>query len=162
MTSPITCLSSAAGVPYDVRIFAENGAGNGSACVITDFGDQDRKFTSFLLEHNFIYVCFFTAAAPAIIYDSVSFDLLENREAVNVTWTVLPLDQVRGFVTFVITYTTSNRKRQDNSMRVAYEQGGAVVSGLDPDRNVDFSVEAVNEDDESAMGDALTQSITSE
>ena len=116
----------------------------------------------FLLEHNFIYVCFFTAAAPAIIYDSVSFDLLENGEAVNVTWTVLPLDQVRGFVTFVITYMTSNRKRQDNSIRVPYEQGGAVVSGLDPDRNVEFSVGAVNEDSEAAMGGGVTQSITSE
>ena len=36
-------LMAAVGVPYRVRVFAENGAGNGSFCTITDFGDQARK-----------------------------------------------------------------------------------------------------------------------
>ena len=31
------------GVPYSVRIFAENRAGNGSYCTVTDFGDEESK-----------------------------------------------------------------------------------------------------------------------
>ena len=36
-------LHSATGVPYTVRIFAMNGAGNGTACNVTDFGDEGGK-----------------------------------------------------------------------------------------------------------------------
>ena len=31
------------GVPYDVRVFAENGAGKGSSCTITDFAEEGSK-----------------------------------------------------------------------------------------------------------------------
>ena len=34
---------SAVGIPYLVRVFAENGAGNGSFCTIIDFGDEACK-----------------------------------------------------------------------------------------------------------------------
>ena len=30
------------GVPYNVRVFAENGVGNGTFCIITDFGNEER------------------------------------------------------------------------------------------------------------------------
>ena len=33
----------AEGVPYNVRVFAENGVGNGTFCIITDFGNEGRK-----------------------------------------------------------------------------------------------------------------------
>ena len=36
-------LTTASGVPYDVRIFAENRAGNGSFCTVSDFGDEESK-----------------------------------------------------------------------------------------------------------------------
>ena len=35
-----TALSIAAGVPYRVRVYAENINGRGSYCITTDFGDQ--------------------------------------------------------------------------------------------------------------------------
>ena len=34
-----TC-TIAAGVPYHVRVYAENAIGRGSYCITTDFGDQ--------------------------------------------------------------------------------------------------------------------------
>ena len=33
-------LSIAAGIPYHVRVYAENTHGRGSYCITTDFGDQ--------------------------------------------------------------------------------------------------------------------------
>ena len=39
----IFTLMAVVGVPYRVQVFAENGAGNGSFCTITDFGDEACK-----------------------------------------------------------------------------------------------------------------------
>ena len=36
--------SAEAGVPYNVQIFAENSAGNGTRCNFTDFTNELRKF----------------------------------------------------------------------------------------------------------------------
>lgn len=40
----VALISTEAGVPYTVRIFAENSAGNGTVCNFTDFTDERRKF----------------------------------------------------------------------------------------------------------------------
>ena len=40
----VALISTVAGIPYTVRIFAENSAGNGTVCNFTDFTDELRKF----------------------------------------------------------------------------------------------------------------------
>ena len=41
-----TALSIAAGVPYHVRVYAENINGRGSYCITTDFGDQLSTYST--------------------------------------------------------------------------------------------------------------------
>ena len=43
---------SVAGVPYHVRVYAENTNGRGSHCITTDFGDQLSKAVSLKLVSN--------------------------------------------------------------------------------------------------------------
>ena len=46
---------SVEGVPYNVRVFAENGVGNGTFCIITDFGNEGRKLACcYLFPNSFV------------------------------------------------------------------------------------------------------------
>ena len=42
--TPLVLISTEDGVPYIVSIFAENSAGNGTKCNVTDFTNELRKF----------------------------------------------------------------------------------------------------------------------
>ena len=69
---------------------------------------------------------------------------------------MLSLVEVKGYVTFKIEYSsvTSSRKRQaeggpmECSMSgclTPYEQGAVIVTGLDPEQQVSFTIQAENE-----------------
>ena len=100
----------------------------------------------------------FTLAAPGDnLVSSINITRIESGMAANLSWPVLPLDQVKAFVTFIIEYNQGSRKRQAGSgtmvctssgCRVPYEQGSVIVRGLDPDQSVPFTITAVNEDND--------------
>ena len=105
-------------------------------------------------------------APPDIIYESIQVNRTGDGSKANITWTVLSLEVVESYVTFKIEYrsVTSSRKRQaeggpmECSMSgclIPYEQGAAIVTELDPEQTVSFSIQAQNE--EGVQGMTLTQ-----
>ena len=96
-------------------------------------------------------------APPDIIYDSVKINRSEDGRTARISWTVLSLDVVRGYIQLRIEFPSSNRKRQAGTTEcsvsgclVPYEQGGVNVTGLEPDQDVTFSISAQNEEGETA------------
>ena len=100
----------------------------------------------------------FTLAAPGDnLVRSIIIVRIEGGTAANLSWPVLPLDQVKAFVIFIIEYSQGSRKRQAGSgavacsspgCRIPYEQGSVLVRGLNPDQSVSFNITAVNEEEE--------------
>ena len=81
----------------------------------------------------------------------------EDGRTARISWTVLSLDVVKGYVQLKIEFSSSNRKRQVGTTEcsvsgclVPYEQGGVNVTGLEPDQDVTFNISAQNEEGETA------------
>ena len=96
-------------------------------------------------------------APPESIYDSVKINRSKDGRTARISWTVLSLDVVKGYVQLKIVFPSSNRKRQVGTTEcsmsgclVPYEQGGVNVTGLEPDRDVPFTISAQNEEGEEA------------
>ena len=84
-------------------------------------------------------------------------DRNEDGRTARISWTVLSLDVVKGYVQLKIEFSSSNRKRQVGTTEcsmsgclVPYEQGGVNVTGLEPDQDVTFNISAQNEEGETA------------
>ena len=58
-STPLTLTE--AGVPYIVSIFAENAAGNGTKCNVTDFTDELGEFRSCTKQHSYLFAVYCTA-----------------------------------------------------------------------------------------------------
>ena len=162
-------------MPYNVRVFAENGAGNGSFCVITDFGNEASKLNccstlailiiislSFSLSLSISLSLSLSPSVPltapeANLARSINIARSDDGTAAHLSWDVRPLDQIKGHASFVIEYTqqSGTAKRQidcpGSGCRVPYEQGEVTVQGLNPNLPVTFDITAVNEDREEAM-----------
>ena len=96
-------------------------------------------------------------APPDIIYDSVIVNRNEDGRNAIISWTVLSLNVVRGYVQLKIEFSSSNRKRQVGTTEcsmsgclIPYKQGGVNVTGLEPDQDVTFTISAQNEEGETA------------
>ena len=76
---------------------------------------------------------------------------------IDITWSVLPLNEVMGFVTLTITFlpsgSTLRRKRQaiasmvectSSPCSVPYEAGSVRIMGLNPSLNYTIEIQAVN------------------
>ena len=85
-----------------------------------------------------------------------------DSSGVLLTWTVLPLDQAKGFITLSITFgplalaNVARGKRQaadecsQSPCLVSYEQGRATITGLDPQQ--DHFIIAIPENEEGEIG----------
>ena len=91
------------------------------------------------------------------LVEGIKVTRINEGRAANISWPVLPVDQVGSIAHFVINYSQAGRKRQsgDQSVectgsgcRVPYEQGSVIVSGLNPDLTFTFNIMAVNEEGE--------------
>ena len=58
-STPLTLTE--AGVPYIVSIFAENAAGNGTKCNVTDFTDELGEFHCCTKQHSYVFAVYCTA-----------------------------------------------------------------------------------------------------
>ena len=107
-------------------------------------------------------------APPVSIYDSVKINRSGDGRTAIISWTVLPLDVVKGYIQLKIEFTSSNRKRQVGTTEcimsgclIPYEQGGVNVTGLEPDQDVTFTISAQNEEGETARTATVTLTHTS-
>ena len=96
-------------------------------------------------------------APPDIVYDSVKITRIGDGRTARFSWTVLPLDVVRGNIRLRIEFPSSNRKRQAGATEcnmsgclVPYEQGGVNMTGLEPNKVISFNIRALNEEGEIA------------
>ena len=115
-----------------------------------------------------------TTAPPSNVYtlngSSLSHDSTDSS-AILLTWTVLPLDQTKGFVTLTITFgplggfaneRAVRRKRQTSTnaeppciqspCQIPYEQGRVRITGLDSQRSYFIVVVHRNEEGEIGTG----------
>ena len=83
-------------------------------------------------------------APPSNILDNLTSYDSDNSSSVLLTWTVLPLDQTKGFISLSISFgplvSTSPRKRQTSGestecsqspCQVSYDKGTVRISGID-------------------------------
>ena len=96
-------------------------------------------------------------APPVSIYNSVKINRSEDGRTARISWTVLSLDVVKGYIKLKIEFPSSNRKRQTGTTEcsmsgclIPYERGGVNVTGLEPDQDVPFRISAQNEEGEVA------------
>ena len=91
------------------------------------------------------------------LVESITIRRINGGRAANLSWPVLPVDQVGSIVYFEINYSQSGWKRQardgpvectESDCHVPYEQASVIVSGLNPDQTVSFNILAVNEEGE--------------
>ena len=79
--------------------------------------------------------------------------------AANLSWPVLSLDRIGGYLSFKIVYSQNGgvSKHRTNSVLVVcttsgclvpYQQGWVIVQGLNPNIDVNFEITAVNEEAE--------------
>ena len=164
------CTFSAAGVPYHVRVYAENIYGRGGYCMTTDFGDQLSRSIIILICFN--YFTTYTGPPTSILSDLTSSYDASDLSTLFLTWTVLPLDQTKGYVTLSITFgplvSTGPSKRQapgesmdcsQSPCQVPYEQGRVTISGLDSQQ--DQFVVITPENEEGETGTLTAYRITS-
>ena len=160
----------AAGVPYHVRVYAENVNGGsrsrGMYCTTTDFGDQLGKLTKsplkFLcLNLNNVISTLHSAPPNNILNNIVSSYETSDTSTALLTWTVLPIDQTKGFVTLSFTFdsqvNTTVKKRQisdesaecsQSPCQVSYNQGRIRILGLNSQRDQFIVVIPENEEGE--------------
>ena len=158
----------AAGVPYHVRVYAENvnGGSRGMYCTTTDFGDQLGKLTKsplkFLcLNLNNVISTLHSAPPNNILNNIVSSYETSDTSTALLTWTVLPIDQTKGFVTLSFTFdsqvNTTVKKRQisdesaecsQSPCQVSYNQGRIRILGLNSQRDQFIVVIPENEEGE--------------
>ena len=83
----------------------------------------------------------------------------------NISWTPLPPNQIKGFYTFIIEFSVGGRKRQAgggvmectmSGCRVPYEQGGVTVRGFSSDQHVVLTIRTENGEMESGVSRTLT------
>ena len=157
-----------AGVPYHVRVYAENvnGGSRGMYCTTTDFGDQLGKVAKsplkFLcLNLNNIMSTLHSAPPNNILNNIVSSYETSDMSTALLTWTVLPIDQTKGFVTLTFTFdsqvNTTIKKRQisdesaecsQSPCQVSYHQGRVRILGLNSQRDQFIVVIPENEEGE--------------
>ena len=99
------------------------------------------------------------------VTSNINITRINDGTAANITWMVLPLDRVGGHASFQIVFSQSGTtKRQTggdtmecaaSGCRVPYQQGGVIVGGLDPNRDVIFRITPTNEEGEE--GTTVTQ-----
>ena len=99
------------------------------------------------------------------VTNSINITRINDGTAANITWMVLPLDLVGGHALFQIVFSqsgTTKRQAGGDAMecaasgcRVPYQQGGVIVTGLDPDQDVNFRITPTNEEGEE--GTPVTQ-----
>ena len=112
----------------------------------------------------------FTAPPRNVLNDlSSSHDGSTDSSAILLTWTVLPLDQAKGFITLSISFgplvftneLKARQKRQTanecsrSPCQILYEQGRASVTGLDSQQNYFIIVVPQNEEGETGTPTAL-------
>ena len=96
------------------------------------------------------------------MFTGISVNRTLSGTAVNLTWTVLPLDQVKGFVTIIVEFESSSRKRQAgdgctaSGCRIPYEQGGVVIRGFEANQRVSLTIRTENGEGEGGVSRALT------
>ena len=105
-------------------------------------------------------------------YDSMLSGSLET--AAVLTWTVLPLDQAKGYISLSITFgpltnTAARQKRQTSGeivecaqspCQVPYEQGRVRILGLDSER--DNFIIVIPENEEGEIGTPVATGIAAE
>ena len=104
-----------------------------------------------------------------------SYDLSGSPQtAVLLTWTVLPLDQARGYISLTITFgpltiTAARQRRQTSGgasecvqspCQVPYEQGRVSILGLNSEQ--DNFIVIVPENEEGEMGNPVATGIRAE
>ena len=126
---------SADGVPYTVEVYAENSVGRGrESCNATDFNVQLAPPT------------------PTGVISTRS-----SGSTIMVTWNVPTLTEAMGFVTYTVTFEPSSgarRKRQSPSGQcssspcnpVPVEEGGVIITGVDPGTVYSLNVAPTNEE----------------
>ena len=104
----------------------------------------------------------FAAPPSNILNDFSSSSDSTDSSAILLTWTVLPLDQAKGFVTLSVTFgplsftneREARRKRQTanecsrSPCQILYEQGRVRITGLDPQQTYYVIVIPQNEEGE--------------
>ena len=156
-----------------MRVYAENINGRGSYCITTDFGDQlsmykDSTVLIFTLILGTLH-SHFTAPSRNVLNGFSSSRDSTDSSAILLTWTVLPLDQAKGFITLSITFgplaftneLETRQKRQTanecsrSPCQILYEEGRASVTGLDSQEDYFIIVVPQNEEGEIGTPTAL-------
>ena len=102
----------------------------------------------------------FTAPPSNILNNFSPYYNLTDSSPVLLSWTILPLDQAKGFITLSITFgplATANEARQKRQIatecsqspcQVPYEQGRVSITGLDSQQSSFINVVPHNEEGE--------------
>ena len=110
------------GVPYTLQIFAENSAGNGTVCNVTDFTNELGESHPFTI----VYVAAFFSSSSAVLWMSPILPIEPpaprgvsvtrvSETVIRVMWQPLSLVEARGHIRYrvmVTSTTASKRKRQ--------------------------------------------------
>ena len=163
INSPI---STDDGVPYTVQIFAENSAGNGTVCNVTDFTNELGE------SHCSASVCghLFSSSRSVLISlilpieppapSGVTVTCVSDT-VIRVMWQPLSFVEARGHIRYrvmVTSTTVSKRKRQATQgermctlmspCEVPANESSVLVGGLDLDTSYSVTVVAVNSENE--------------
>ena len=148
-----------------MRVYAENINGRGSYCITTDFGDQLGMILCSIMTRTYQYFLFIAPPSNITINDFSSSHDSADSSAILLTWTVLPLDQAKGFITLSISFgplaftngLETRQKRQTTAnecsrspCQILYEQGRVSITGLDSQQ--DFFIIVVPQNEEGEIG----------
>ena len=171
-------LSTEDGVPYIVQIFAENSAGNGTVCNVTDFTNElgsSASVCNYLLSPSSNIDCCFNVSPILPTEPPAPSGLSGDRisDTMSVVWQPLSLVEARGHIRYrvMVTPTTaSKRKRQTtpgvrictlmSPCEVPANESSVLVGGLDPDTSYSVTVDAINSEDESGPTSAPVIAVT--
>ena len=116
------------------------------------------------------YILFFTAPSSNVLND-FSSSRARDSSTVLLTWTVLPLDLAKGFITLSITFgplaftneLEARQKRQTSSecgrspCQILYEEGSVAITGLDSQQ--DYFIIVVPQNEEGEIGTPVALGI---